>query len=152
MLVIRRSRSSSTRLCVPGRSRGRAVVSFALWAAIAYYFFAILRHVDWRVVAAQRVDPTLALVVVTVGVSSRFLLPVVWTIALSALEGKGMPFRLLLWPYAQSWMGRYLPGKVGLIGTRILAARKASRPTRSNSATASRTAGRVTSLNVIGRA
>jgi glycosyltransferase 2 family protein len=107
---------------VPGKPRGRIVVSFVLWAAIAYYFFAVLRQVDWRVVAAQRVNPTLALVVVMVGVSSRFLLPVLWAIALSALEGKAMPFRVLLWPYAQSWMGRYLPGKVGLIGTRILAA------------------------------
>jgi uncharacterized membrane protein YbhN (UPF0104 family) len=97
-------------------------VTLALWAAIAYYFFAVLRHVDWQVVAAQRIDPTLALVVVATGVTSRLLLPVVWTIALSALEGKAMRFRVLLWPYAQSWMGRYLPGKVGLIGTRILAA------------------------------
>jgi glycosyltransferase 2 family protein len=116
------SRSSLSRRFVPGKPRVTILVSIVLWAAIAYYFFAVLRHVDWHVVAAQRVNPTLALVVVVIGVTSRFLLPVIWTMALSALEGKAMRVRVLLWPYAQSWMGRYLPGKVGLIGTRLLAA------------------------------
>jgi hypothetical protein len=109
---------------MPGRIRVRVLVALALWGAIAYYFVAVLRHVDWQLVTSRRVHVPLAIAVLVIGVGSRFLLPVIWTMALSALEGKPMRVRVLLWPYAESWLGRYLPGKIGLIGTRILAAER----------------------------
>jgi hypothetical protein len=109
---------------MPGRVRVRLLVSLALWGAIAYYFAAVLRQVDWQVVTSRRVHVPFAIAVLVIGTGSRFLLPVIWTMALSGLEGKPMRVRVLLWPYAESWLGRYLPGKVGLIGTRILAAER----------------------------
>src|SRR5712691_5052131 len=107
-----------------GSRRVRLVVSLLLWGTILYFFVAVLRRVDWHAVAAQHVDPLLAVSVLIIGTASRFLLPVIWTIALSSLEGKPMRMRQLLWPYAESWVARYLPGKVGLIGTRVLAAER----------------------------
>src|SRR5258707_4648760 len=99
-----------------GSRRVRLVVSLLLWGAIMYYFVAVLRRVDWHAVAAQHVDRLLAVAVLIVGTASRFLLPVTWTIALSSLEGKRMRTRLLLWPYAESWMARDLPGQVRVTG------------------------------------
>ncbi len=102
----------------------RAVISLVLWIVIAYFFVVVLGRVDWRAVAAHRLDIPLALLVLAIGTGNRFFLPLVWTIALSSLEGKPMRTRLLLWPYAQSWMARYVPGKVAFIGTRVLAAER----------------------------
>lgn len=102
----------------------RAVISLVLWIVIAYFFVVVLRQVDWRAVAAHRLDVPLALLVLAMGTGNRFFLPLVWTIALSSLEGKPMRTRVLLWPYAQSWMARYVPGKVAFIGTRVLAAER----------------------------
>lgn len=99
-------------------------MSIGLWGAIAYYFLRILGRVDWHAVTSLTFQTGAAIAALVIGVSSRFLLPVVWTLALSALEGKAMSVRTLIWPYAVSWMGRYVPGKVGLIGARILAAER----------------------------
>ena len=82
---------------MPGKVRVRVVVALALWTAIAYYFIAVLRHVDWQVVTSRRLHVPLAIAVLVIGVGSRFLLPVIWTMALSALEGKPMRVRVL-WP------------------------------------------------------
>jgi glycosyltransferase 2 family protein len=107
-----------------GRPRTRTLVSLVLWAAIAYFFVVVLRQVDWRAVVSHHIDVSLALLVLVMGTANRFLLPVVWTLVLSSLEGKPMHMRVLLWPYAESWMARYLPGKVAFIGTRVLAAER----------------------------
>jgi hypothetical protein len=104
--------------------KARAVVSVALWIAIVYFFVLVLRQVDWHAVASHRLNVPLALLVLAIGTASRFLLPVVWATVLSSLEGKPMRPRVLLWPYAESWMARYLPGKVAFIGTRVLAANR----------------------------
>jgi hypothetical protein len=107
-----------------GKPRARTVVSLVLWIAIAYFFVVVLRQVDWRAVLSHRLNLSLALLVLVAGTANRFLLPTVWTMALSSLEGKPMQTRVLLWPYAESWMARYLPGKVAFIGTRVLAAER----------------------------
>jgi uncharacterized membrane protein YbhN (UPF0104 family) len=60
--------------------------------------------------------------VLAIGTVNRFFLPAVWTMVLSSLEGRPLQMNLLLWPYAESWIARYLPGKVAYIGTRVLAA------------------------------
>jgi glycosyltransferase 2 family protein len=106
------------------RPRTRTLVSLVLWAAIAYFFVVVLRQVDWRAVVSHHINVSLALLVLVAGTANRFLLPVVWTLVLSSLEGKPMQMRVLLWPYAESWMARYLPGKVAFIGTRVLAAER----------------------------
>jgi hypothetical protein len=100
------------------KARLRSIVSLVLWIAIAYFFVVVLRQVDRRAVLSHRLNLSLALLVLLAGTANRFLLPVVWTMVLSSLEGKPMQTRVLLWPYAESWMARYLPGKVGFIGTR----------------------------------
>ncbi|HEX7794622.1 MAG TPA: lysylphosphatidylglycerol synthase domain-containing protein [Vicinamibacterales bacterium] len=105
-------------------ARARAFVSVALWIAIVYFFVLVLRQVDWHAVASHRLNVPLGLLVLVIGTASRFLLPVVWATVLSSLEGKPMRSRVLLWPYAESWMARYLPGKVAFIGTRVLAANR----------------------------
>lgn len=107
-----------------GKPRARTVVSFVLWIAIAYFFVLVLGQVDWRAVRSHHLDLPLALLVLVAGTANRFLLPVVWTMVLSSLEGRPMQTRVLLWPYAESWMARYLPGKVAFIGTRVLAAER----------------------------
>ena len=107
-----------------GKFGARTVISLVLWVVIAYFFVVVLRQVNWRDVAAHRLDIPLALLVLAMGTGNRFFLPLVWTIALSSLEGKPMRMRLLLWPYAESWMARYVPGKVAFIGTRVLAAER----------------------------
>ena len=94
--------------------RLRRLVSLVLWLAIAYFFAVVLRQVDWRAVASHRLNVPLALLVLVLGTANRFFLPAVWTMVLSSLEGKPLRIRALLWPYAESWMARYLPGKVGL--------------------------------------
>jgi glycosyltransferase 2 family protein len=104
------------------RPRLRRLVTVVLWLAIAYFFAVVLRQVDWRAVGAHRLNLPLALLVVVLGTANRFFLPAVWTMVLSSLEGKPLRIRALLWPYAESWMARYLPGKVAFIGTRVLAA------------------------------
>src|SRR6476659_5730681 len=118
----RPSPASFSRLFMPVKAR--AVVSVALWIAIVYFFVLVLRQVDWHAVASHRLNVPLALLVLVIGTASRFLLPVVWATVLSSLEGKPMRPRVLLWPYAESWMARYLPGKVAFIGTRVLAANR----------------------------
>lgn len=107
---------------MPARPGARAVVSIALWIAIVYFFVFVLRQVDWHAVASRHLELRLAVLVLVIGTANRFLLPVVWATVLSSLEGKRMPVGALLWPYAESWMARYLPGKVAFIGTRVLAA------------------------------
>jgi hypothetical protein len=104
------------------RPGARAVVTIALWIAIVYFFVLVLRQVDWHAVASHHLNVRLALLVVAIGTANRFFLPVVWSTVLSSLEGKRMRPGVLLWPYAESWMARYLPGKVAFIGTRVLAA------------------------------
>jgi hypothetical protein len=99
-------------------------VSIGLWGAIAYYFFAVLGQVDWAVVISRDLRPSLLIAALGIAITSRFLLPVIWTTVLSALEGRTMSVLVLVWPYAVSWIGRYLPGKIGLIATRILAAER----------------------------
>ena len=105
-----------------GRSRLGRPITLVLWLAIAYFFAVVLRQVDWRAVASHRLNLPLALLVLALGTANRFFLPAVWTLVLSSLEGKPLRIRALLWPYAESWMARYLPGKVAFIGTRVLAA------------------------------
>jgi len=102
--------------------RVRYLVSLALWGAVAYFFLRVLNRVDWRIVTSHRVHFASAIAVLAIGVGSRFLLPLIWTLALSALEEKPMQVRMLIWPYAVSWISRYVPGQIGLIGARILAA------------------------------
>ena len=109
---------------MPRKLRMRLLVSIALWGAIAYYFLAAFRQVDWNVVTTLTLSPVPAIAAVVIGVGSRFLLPLIWTMALSALEGRAMSVRTLIWPYAVSWMGRYIPGKVGMLGARMLAAER----------------------------
>ena len=104
------------------KPRLRQLVSLVLWLAIAYFFAVVLRQVDWRAVASHRLNMPLALLVLALGTANRFFLPAVWTMVLSSLQGKPLRIRTLLWPYAESWMARYLPGKVAFIGTRVLAA------------------------------
>jgi hypothetical protein len=104
------------------RPRLRRLVALVLWLAIAYFFAVVLRQLDWRVVGSHRLNLPLALLVIVLGTANRFFLPAVWTLVLSSLEGKPLRIRALLWPYAESWMARYLPGKVAFIGTRVLAA------------------------------
>ena len=106
------------------KPRLRRLVSLALWVAIAYFFAVVLRQVDWHSVASHRLNIPLALLVLGLGTANRFCLPMVWTMVLSSLEGKPLQMRILLWPYAESWMARYLPGKVAYIGTRVLAAER----------------------------
>jgi glycosyltransferase 2 family protein len=104
--------------------RLRPLVSLVLWLAIAYFFAVVLRQVDWHAVGSHRLNMPLALLVLALGTANRFFLPLVWTMVLSSLEGKPLRIRVLLWPYAESWMARYLPGKVAFIGTRVLAAER----------------------------
>lgn len=104
------------------RPRLRRLITLALWLAIAYFFAVVLRQVDWRAVGSHRLNLPLALLVLVLGTANRFFLPVVWTMVLSSLEGRPLRIRALIWPYAESWMARYLPGKVAFIGTRVLAA------------------------------
>jgi glycosyltransferase 2 family protein len=102
--------------------RLRRFVSLLLWLAIAYFFALVLRQVDWSAVRSHHLNVPLALLVIVIGTANRFCLPAVWATVLSSLEGHSLPVRALLWPYAESWMARYLPGKVAFIGTRLLAA------------------------------
>lgn len=104
------------------RIRVRRALSIGVWGAIAYYFFAVLGQIDWDVVVSRDLRWSLVIAALVTGIISRFFLPVIRTILLSALEGKTMSVAVLMWPYAVSWIGRYLPGKIGLIGTRLLAA------------------------------
>jgi glycosyltransferase 2 family protein len=107
-----------------GKPRVRTVVTVVLWMAIGYFLLIVFRQVDWRAVASHRLNLPLAVLVLAMGTGNRFFLPLVWTIALSSLEGRRLRPRQLLWPYAESWMARYLPGKVAFIGTRVLAAER----------------------------
>src|SRR5262245_46456882 len=102
--------SSSTRPFMPAKPGQRRLVSLLLWLAIAYFFVVVLRQVDWRAVGSHRLNLPLALLVLGLGTANRFFLPVVWTMVLSSLEGRPLGIRTLLWPYAESWMARYLPG------------------------------------------
>src|SRR6476620_2514379 len=106
------------------RPRLPRLVTLVLWLAIAYFFAVVFRQVDWHAVASHRLNLPLALVVLALGTANRFFLPAVWTMVLSSLEGRPLRIRALLWPYAESWMARYLPGKVAFIGTRVLAAER----------------------------
>ena len=107
-----------------GRPSARTIVALVLWLAIGYFLLIVLRQVDWRAVASHRLDLPLAVLVLAMGTGNRFFLPLVWAIVLVSLEGKPMRVRELLWPYAEAWMARYLPGKVAFIGTRVLAAER----------------------------
>jgi hypothetical protein len=106
------------------KARLRSVVSLVLWIAIAYFFVVVARQLDWRAVLSHHFNVPLALVVLVIGTANRFLLPVVWAMVLSSLEGRPIRTTAVLWPYAESWMARYLPGKVAFIGTRVLAAER----------------------------
>jgi hypothetical protein len=121
---MRRLRGSFSRLFMPGSVRVRLFASIALWTVVAYYFLKVFNQVDWLIVISRPVHAMPAVFVLVIGVGSRFVLPLIWTTALSALEEKPMQVRVLLWPYAVSWISRYIPGQVGLIGARLLAAER----------------------------
>lgn len=104
------------------RSALRYALIAGLWGTVAFFFLRSLRGLDWALVASVGINLPLATAALLLGVASRFLLPITWTIALSALENRRMRIGRLLWPYGVSWISRYVPGKLGLIGTRIVMA------------------------------
>lgn len=99
----------------------RVLVAF-FYAALIYFLYRYASGLSLHRLKDLQISGYLLLALVPALVF-RFLFPVGWSILLESAGSRVPVTPRFIDIYATSWMGRYLPGKVGLAATRIMHAR-----------------------------
>jgi len=89
-------------------------------------FFAIyLRNIDYSAFADLHINWPLLIIASLISLSFRYWGVYIWRTILKGLGAKELPsFTLLSHVYAKAWMGRYIPGSVTWIASKVFMANK----------------------------
>lgn len=98
----------------------RALLTGAFYLLVLVFLGYFLRDVDWS--GLSSLDPSYPFLVLALPVSLlvRFLQPLTWAALIRDYGEEPPPYPALTLVYAKSWLGRYIPGKVAWIGSKVL--------------------------------
>jgi glycosyltransferase 2 family protein len=100
----------------------RRVLMGAFYAAALICFVHYLGGVDWTELQRIRVEPIFLILALPISMGTRFLLSAVW-MSLIRQYGEDVPhFFQLNYVYAASWLGRYIPGNVAWVASKVFLA------------------------------
>lgn len=104
----------------PFRRPWRALLAGAFYLLVFGFLGYFLRDVDWS--GLSSLDPSYPFLVLALPVSLlvRFLQPLAWAALIRDYGEEPPPYPALTLVYAKSWLGRYIPGKVAWIGSKVL--------------------------------
>ena len=102
------------------RNSVRTVLAIALYAALAVVIGRYLAGTNWAALADLEPSWLPLLAAFPISLAVRFLQPRAWARLIEDFGGTTPPWRLLNLVHAQSWLARYLPGKIGWVGGRML--------------------------------
>lgn len=96
-----------------------------MFAAVAYYLYRYIEKLRFDRLAEAEFHIGYLALGFALGVGHKFLFPQVWKAILTgSMNAKLTGWRPLYFVYAASWIGRYVPGKVAMVGARVLYAER----------------------------
>ena len=97
----------------------RRVLMGAFYAVVLVCFVHYLRGVDWTELQSLPVEPIFLILALPISMGTRFLLSAVW-MSLIRQYGEDIPhYSQLNYVYAKSWLGRYIPGNVAWVASKV---------------------------------
>ncbi len=97
----------------------KVVISFLFYAIIVYVFLDYFKGIRWQKLIAIEIDWMLLSMGVLFGLGIRLIYPPIWIFILRQFGERINDYWALNFVYAKSWLGRYIPGKIALIGGKI---------------------------------
>ena len=92
---------------------------------VVVFFALYLRDIDYSVFKELRINWVLLLIATIISLGFRYWGVFIWRFILKDLGANNLPrFSLLTHVYAKAWMGRYIPGTVTWIASKIYLANK----------------------------
>ncbi len=104
--------------------RKTSVISLAFFVTLAAFLWIYLKDFDFDQLRGLTIEPWLLIAASLVSLISRFLGAMIWRSLLIDLGANVSKNLELLYAYAKSWMGRYLPGKVTWLLAKVYFASK----------------------------
>lgn len=95
------------------------------YVVLAYFFIRYIATLDFSTLAHAQFVPLFAIYAAVTALAARYLMSYIWVRILRSLHGTGVEWsRNLIYVYAKSWLGRYVPGKLPWILGKIYFASK----------------------------
>ena len=98
----------------------KQLVGLLAYGLIAFFLYSYLKNIDLSAIAKADINYIYLVPAVISVMGSRLILPFVWISLLRNFEDIEIRYKELFAIYARSWMFRYIPGKIALIGTKIV--------------------------------
>lgn len=95
------------------------IISKATFLLVLIFVIIYIKDTDFKALLEIDVNYSLIIGVTILIVISRFIMPFAWQQIIFQFDGKKIDSVDLLYIYAKSWMGRYIPGKVVWVGGKI---------------------------------
>ncbi len=97
----------------------KTVFALLFYLAVGFYIYFYIQKIDISILKDRPLDLRWMGAALIIGVAHKFLYPLIWRSILIGMGADIRSNRALIKSYATSWMGRYIPGKVSMIGARI---------------------------------
>ncbi len=100
-------------------------LAILFFAAVAYFLYRYIQNLRFDRLAEAELHWGYLALGLALGVGHKFLFPQVWKAILTgSMNARLTGWRPLYFVYAASWIGRYVPGKVAMVGARVLYAER----------------------------
>lgn len=101
------------------------LLTILFYVVLAYFFIKYIASLDFSTLAHAQFMPLYAVYAAITALAARYLMSYIWVRILRSLHGTGVSWsRNLIYVYAKSWLGRYVPGKLPWILGKIYFASK----------------------------
>ena len=102
------------------KTRLKQLITLLAYGFISLFLYSFLKNIDTSVIAKADMNFVYIIPATLAALGSRLLAPLVWICLLKHFDDFEVRYNELYAVYAKSWMFRYIPGKIALIGTKIV--------------------------------
>ena len=100
-------------------SKLKNIISKGTFLLVLIFVLIYIKDTDFKALLEIQVNYWFISGVTLLILTSRFIMPFAWQEIIYQFEGKKIDSIDLLYIYAKSWMGRYIPGKIVWVGGKI---------------------------------
>ena len=98
----------------------RKVLTIVFYILIVVFLVYYFRNIDFEIIKNANYNIFFMLLSFTIRMTGLLIMPYSWEVLIKSYHGKMLDKKKIYKIYAESWLGRYIPGKVGWIGGKIL--------------------------------
>ena len=98
----------------------RKCLTILFYVLMVIFIVLYLKGIDFKIIAQAKIVWPIVILSFTVRMCGLLISPFSWDRLLKAYHSNALDIKKVYRVYAESWMGRYIPGKVAWVGGKIL--------------------------------